>query len=308
MPQRSTEFQKLVYLVKKHSADGSTVTESKFLVDSRGKEREVDICIERIVSGYPVTISIECVECKDPATVEWVEQMMGKHDDLPTNVLVLFSRFGFTKGAKEKAETYKKTIVALESLDETSAERLFGGASSLFFKSTSQTPTEVIIDLTTPALLPQQITLPIEVFDRVAIFNQSGQELANGGTFVNHLLRSPKAQTEFLRISEDHHRNFNFHTTSVTEGPGNPVYLQLSAQGLPILWQIKAMTIKGNTKVQTAPLALKHNKLEDTIVAWGTVPYEGKQAQFVASQDKTGETKASFAFGARSVQLQKPPE
>ena len=89
MPKRTTEFQKLVYLVKKHSAAGSTVTESKFLADSKGKKREVDICIESNIDGIPLIISTECIESKRLATVEWVERMKGKHDDLPTDVLVL---------------------------------------------------------------------------------------------------------------------------------------------------------------------------------------------------------------------------
>jgi hypothetical protein len=115
MPKRTNEFQKLVYLVKKHSATGSTVTESKLLTDSTGYQREVDIRIEHSIAGFPVTISIECCDLGRPATVEWVERMKGKHDDLPTNILILFSGSGFTELAKEKAQTYKKHIVALET-------------------------------------------------------------------------------------------------------------------------------------------------------------------------------------------------
>src|SRR5258708_21512066 len=96
MPKGTAEFQKLVYLVKKHSAAGSTVTESKFLTDSKGRKREVDVCIASIVDGIPVTISIECTEAKAKATLESVERMKGKHADLPTNVLLLYSRSAFT--------------------------------------------------------------------------------------------------------------------------------------------------------------------------------------------------------------------
>jgi hypothetical protein len=78
MPQRTNEFQKLVYLVRKHSTAGSTVTESKLLRDSNGYQREVDICIEDSIDGIPVTISIECCDLARPATVEWVERMKGK--------------------------------------------------------------------------------------------------------------------------------------------------------------------------------------------------------------------------------------
>jgi hypothetical protein len=309
MPQRSTEFQKLVYLVRKHlSAAGSIVNESQYLLDSKGRKREVDVCIESTVDGIPVIVSIECTEGKAKSTVEWVERMKGKHDDLPTNVLILYSRSGFTDWAKEKAETFRIRIVTLETLDEGSAERLLNGANSLFCKSSAQTPTEVIVDLAAFGDLPTlKLTFPMEVFSRVAIFNRSGQELSTGGTLVNHLLRSPKALAEFLRIAEDRHKNFNFRTTSVTEGAGNPIYLRQEGQASPALRLIESLTISGDVKIQTSPVPLKHGKLEDTTVAWGTVPYEGKQALLVASQDKTGSTKASFDIGERTVQLQRPP-
>lgn len=64
MPKRTNEFQKLILLVRKHSAEGSKVTESKFLADSKGNQREVDICIESNIDGIPVTISIECTNEK----------------------------------------------------------------------------------------------------------------------------------------------------------------------------------------------------------------------------------------------------
>ena len=157
MPKRSTKFQKLVYLVKKHSAAGSTVTESKLLTDSvAGEKREVDIYIESNVGGMFVNISIECTECARPSTVEWVERMKGKHEDLPTDVLFLFSRNGFTEAAIEKAKRYKKRIVTLETLDDCSAERLFNGANLLLFKTSLQKVTKVLIGVAASGNLPAQ--------------------------------------------------------------------------------------------------------------------------------------------------------
>ena len=72
MPKHSTEFQRLVALARKQSSDGSTVTESEFLQDSNGNQREVDICIKSHVDGLPITISIECYDQERPATIEWM--------------------------------------------------------------------------------------------------------------------------------------------------------------------------------------------------------------------------------------------
>jgi hypothetical protein len=305
MPKRTTEFQKLVFLVRKHSSVSSTVTESKFLTDSKGRRREVDICIEGTIDDIPVTISIECIESKRPATVEWVERMKGKHDDLPTKVLLLYSRSGFTKTAKEKAQTYSKSIVTLEALDETSAERLFGGASSLWLKTSLQTVTKVLIGVAASGHLPAQ---QVDAFTDTVVFDQSGNPISNVETLVNQILRSPKVLCEFLRLSESHHKNFNFHTTSVTEGQGNPIYLLKTDQDPPLLRLIESLTVSGNTAVNITPLPLQHAKLENSTVAWGTAPYEGKQTLLVASKDKMGITKASFDVGGVSLQLRQPPE
>jgi hypothetical protein len=306
MPKRTTEFQKLVFLVKKHSAAGSTVTESKFLRDSKGRLREVDICIESNIDGIPVTIGIECNEKKRRATVKWVEEMKGMHDDLPTDVLILYSRSGFTKGAKEKAQTYRKRIVALESLDEASAERLLGGASSLWFKTSALTPTKVLIGVAASGELPPE---QVNAFQDNLIFNQAGEPIAIAAQLVEYVLRLPKAQCDLLRIGQDHHKSFNLHCGSVTGGPGkNPIYLRKDDHDPPLLRRIESLTISGDVHVRTSPLPLKHGKPDDTSVAWGTVEYEGKQALLVASQDKTGDTKASFDTGGVTVQLRRPPD
>lgn len=232
--------------------------------------------------------------------------MKGKHDRLPTDILILYSGSGFTEGAKEAAKDFRKRIVPLETLDNTSAQRLFGGASLLWFKATSKTVTKVLIGVAASGDLPAE---QVDAFTDTAIFNQSGEVISTAEILVNQILRSPRVSCEFLRTAEDHHKAFNFHTTSVTEGPANnPIYLLKSDQNPPLLRLIESLTVSGTATVQTTPFPLKHGKLEETIVAWGSAPYEGKQALMVASQGKTGETKASFAYGEASVPLQRPPD
>jgi hypothetical protein len=65
--------------------------------------REVDVVIETAVADSQVLISIECCKLGRPATVEWVERMICKHADLPTDRLILVARSGFTKQASAKA-------------------------------------------------------------------------------------------------------------------------------------------------------------------------------------------------------------
>ena len=86
------------------TGDDAKVEESRELVDlNTGQAREVDIVVERNVAGHKTIVSIECNERGRKQGVTWVEEMRGKHEWLPTNVLVLVAKKGFTKSALEKA-------------------------------------------------------------------------------------------------------------------------------------------------------------------------------------------------------------
>ena len=58
-------------------------------------EREVDVVIRSVVGEHTVVISVECIDQGRPADVNWIEQMLAKHAELPTDRLVLVSRSGF---------------------------------------------------------------------------------------------------------------------------------------------------------------------------------------------------------------------
>jgi hypothetical protein len=104
VPKRSTEFQELVALITSLVGDDGKVEESRELIDlNTGQAREVDIVVEREVAGHNTIVSIECNERGRKQGVPWVEEMKGKHEWLPTNVLVLVAKSGFTKTALEKA-------------------------------------------------------------------------------------------------------------------------------------------------------------------------------------------------------------
>lgn len=105
MPKRTNSFQRVIKLVHDQVSTSAVVTESKMLVNAlTGAASEVDIVIETITPPYVVMISIECVARSRKADVEWVQQMVGKHQHLPTNVLVLVSERGFTTRAKAYAQ------------------------------------------------------------------------------------------------------------------------------------------------------------------------------------------------------------
>ncbi len=119
MPRRTNKFQRLVYLIQQQLADGATVTESKLLHDIHsGRPVEVDIVVEGRIADVRVVIGIECTSGKRSATVEWVNEMAGKHADLQVDKTVLVSGSGFTPEALAKAAKH-----GIEALSLVEAER-----------------------------------------------------------------------------------------------------------------------------------------------------------------------------------------
>lgn len=135
MPPRSNPFQTLIRRLH-DGHPGLIVRESVELVDERtGEGREVDVVVEARVTGYPITISIECTDTADPADVTWVEKMLGKHADLATDKLVLISAGGFTAQALAKARSCNAVALRLDDLGEHSWARIIGPEKELILRS-----------------------------------------------------------------------------------------------------------------------------------------------------------------------------
>jgi hypothetical protein len=141
MPKRSTPFQAIVRLVRQHFAqEVVTVTESKMLRDSfLDIDREVDIVIEGAFDGEPMVISVEVIEHRRAATLPWVEQMLRKHRNLPTNRLLLVSKSGFSSNAlvaieREAGRVQALTPEVIEVNGEAVVKHLF--ADTIEYKPT----------------------------------------------------------------------------------------------------------------------------------------------------------------------------
>ena len=83
---------------------------------STGAPREVDVVIRSNQSGYEVVVSVEAIARSRKANREWVDQMVGKHADLPTSKLALVSEKGFTKDARAAALANHAVPLAPEDL------------------------------------------------------------------------------------------------------------------------------------------------------------------------------------------------
>lgn len=133
MPKRSNSFQKLIHLIEKQLADGKAkIVESKLLKDIiTGQKREVDIYIESKINNHKVGIAIECRNHKRKAGVEWIDQLIGKYDNLPVHKVVAVSSSGFTNSAYEKAELSKIVLITLDKAIEEDWVRVVNKVDSV---------------------------------------------------------------------------------------------------------------------------------------------------------------------------------
>lgn len=124
MPKRSNVFQTLIYQLQHHFSDANKykIIESKELKNRiTGKMREVDIVIESCVNDVPIMICFECTSQKRTVGSLWVEGMIGKHQNLEANQLVLVSNSGFSKPARKLAE-HSSSVIALSMQEVEEAD------------------------------------------------------------------------------------------------------------------------------------------------------------------------------------------
>ena len=181
MPKRHNIFQDLILSIHQQLAYPCKVAESDMLRDIRtGQLREVDVVIRAVVVDYELIISIECTSKVRPVSVEWVEQMCSKHQDLPTQKLVLVSKSGFTEAAFSKALAMGAEPITLEAATQVDWTKYVGRYSNLFFASINAV-TLVIPVLSAPVadIFSNGIPMKTKVLDPDGKFRASAEEIVN---------------------------------------------------------------------------------------------------------------------------------
>lgn len=302
MPQRSTEFQRLVYLVKRHEASGAIVTESKLLADVQtGELREVDVTIEATVAGHAVTVSIECNERGRRADVLWVDGLIGKHERLPTNKLVLVSRNGFSKSARSAAKRYT-TVELLDFAEADAAAPEILAGTSLFSKTVKVSAQRLLV------YVPEGHGLPAETVRTVgetAIYDEAGKEIGPAAQMLGRMLASEFLQRELMQKGLEAHRWFELNWRDPVARGG--VRLCLKKLTPEVLRPIGRITLGGTCEVRTAPISLKRARLGAVEVAWATEAVEGTEAMVVASRDSAGRAVLSLHLNGSVHEVPLPP-
>jgi hypothetical protein len=121
VPKRSNDFQRLVRRIYSQTRTrGAVVTESVMVTPTgSGKPREVDILIEGHVNDVAIRVAVECRDHKRPATIEWIDGLIGKYCNLPIDRVIAVSRCGFTKEALQKAASNQIQTRSLREALET---------------------------------------------------------------------------------------------------------------------------------------------------------------------------------------------
>jgi len=139
MPRRSNYLQKIVFGLERHLADGAEIEQSPLLRDrATGNDREVDIVISSDLAGRLIRVGIEVTSTR--ADVGWVDEMIGKHRNLPTDKLVLFSQGGFTDGAQASAEAAGAEIETLKDPEGADWPRVCGKLTQVYIAFAALTP------------------------------------------------------------------------------------------------------------------------------------------------------------------------
>lgn len=286
MPQRSNEFQKLIYLLHSHFSVDAIVTESKMLRDRRTqREVEVDIVIETSISGYPISVGIECVSGSRPATVEWVNEMKGKHEDLPLDKLVLVSKSGFTTNAREKALAHGFEVLTLSDAEDANWVAYITTLAHLRFAGFTFTIETFKLCLTSPEKLDSQ-----DLLTRDCTIQEPSS--SPKGTLNDYAQGIPRQPVLIKKIFEtwikSPNRLSDYRVNCAWQPPQGTVIIDLS--GKP--HEIKSLECGVHVHVSDAPMQLSHAHLQGKNVAYGSADdvfqKECKERFMIVLEEKAG--------------------
>jgi len=301
MPKRTNQFQRLVYALQHTLTQEAGVTESKMLTNMRtGSQVEVDIVIEAQTGSIPLIISIECTSPGRAATVEWVREMLGKHEDLPTDKLVLVSTSGFSHEAKKIAAAHRVEIISWKDAQSFNWSQMVASLIAnpnlriakfqIRVKSWS-----VKFDPTERARLGEKKRLSFKEISE--LFSPEGKRLGTVKELGISMLQDRKTVERIMRR-----------------------WIKTKKEDFKLIWKplkgtqisdldgerylIEEFILDGFCEVESVPLTLAPATYGETQVAYGSVPdiFTGSTGQVMVlfTEQEGEEAKGSLAFSSDS--------
>jgi len=136
------EVRSGVAIVYGHLAGDASIEESAMLPKRlTGELREVDVVLRAKTAGHETVIAIEATGGARRATVDWVEQMIGKHKNLPTDKAVLVSESGFSRQGRTLARAEQMApVTPLDAASDDLAREVVNALPSLSPKTVTLAP------------------------------------------------------------------------------------------------------------------------------------------------------------------------
>ncbi|HYT69212.1 MAG TPA: restriction endonuclease [Vicinamibacterales bacterium] len=278
------------------------VTESKFLTDRlTGEKCEVDVCIEDESTGHSIILCVEVRDRSRPASVEWVREMRGKHEHLPTNKLVLASRSGFSKTARKDAELAGVDLLVYKNITEQDVQNTIG-PPTLSAMTYGLTATKVV------GIVPATETLAAE---RVALnpdndcFDEQGTLVGNALQLVISLLKDRRLAEKFMREGTESHKFFAVEIDVPSLATGGRACIQKIEP--PTLRTLDKLEIHGTCRVSPrAQFQMQHGALGDVPVTWGTGMLDGKDAMVIAVKQEGAEPTLTLHLDEPRIRPEQP--
>lgn len=285
MPKRSNERQQIIEMLKTMLAGAKcTVTPSKMLRDAvTGVEREIDVVAEYEVDGDVFVQSFEVTSKGHPADLTWAEQLIKKHENLPTGHLYLVSWSGFTKSVIELAKSNPRVRLVTPEIvkGESGAE-----VKRLYADFVSVTPTKTVFIIEQLDGTP----LRVVVFPDNSVFAGDGTYLMSALDVFNGVLHNPVTAELVLRQVHGHPDRERLKTFMINA--------DLSASGFYLrkdepeeLHSIKAVEIQGEVGFEQEPLDMEVRTFLDQRFAHGRANVGGVTGLVVAVLDDQSEVK-----------------
>jgi len=302
MPKRTNEFQRLVYLVRMNLSAGATVTESKMLRDrDTGGQREVDVCVEGSVGGTRVNVCLECCDRTRPADVTWVDAMKCKHERLPTHALVLASRSGYTKEAREVAQRSGIEAISFDEVERADFHELLKGRSSLWQNCVTFSGQKVTVGVLPTSTLPAE---NVTIVPDNLIYDANGAPLGQIGELVKQVLNTPNVVHQLFAEGKEDHIWFDVRWEPPRDAHGNPYFLQ-KLEPL-VLREIQFIKIEGPCEFKISEFGLRRGNLGEVEVAWGKTELFGRSALIAATRDSTGVPNISVNLAGNPLKTDAP--
>lgn len=292
MPKRTNLFQEIVEIIHRHMAENARV-EASALLPSRttGKLREVDVAIRARHAGYEVIVCVEAVARSRKANREWVDQMVGKHADLPTSKLVLVSEKGFTKDAREAALAQDAVPLAPDDLSGGDPARaVVGGIPSLWPKVISFQPETVSVNFAEDA--PKQgweRDPPIVATEGDGVIGDIWDIVKQA--YHDHF-RELMEQIGMANIKENETRSVKL---VLAPKEGNALQMGVNGETKTIYlvnangqgYSVREIIVKATAKIEVSEIPLTHGRLGDV------------EVRFAYGQGKVGDRDALLVASAR---------